>query len=102
MASSYVTIDGIRYEGEALPTSQVYLAARGIIDAGETEQIVIEGTAPNGNASRTVILITPHTSVHQTIVQDPLDQFSADIINELPGNVQQIVERYSGERPDEG
>ena len=101
MASSYITIDGIRYEGEALPTSQIYLAARGIIDAGETEQLVIEGAAANGNASRTVILITPHTSVHQTIVQDPYDQFSSDIINGLPANVQEVAERYPRPRNTE-
>jgi hypothetical protein len=99
---SFVTIDGTRYFGSAGVTAQVYIAIRSVIDAGESEQLVIEGQTEGGLPTRTAIWVTPHTSVHQTVVQDPADADSTRLVNQLPGNAHEIIEAYRTTESEDG
>lgn len=93
MTKSTVTINGIEYKGDATSTSMIYATVRNIIESGATEQLILAGTT-GGRAQRTVILVTPATTVHATIVDAPDDPQSAQTISDLRGNIDEMFEAY--------
>lgn len=99
-----LNVDGIAYPAtDAMALFDTYIAMRAVIDANSVEQVVLPPARNDaGLEVRVAVIVTPHTSVHYTVVQDANDPSTTTLINKLVPNGRDIVDHYGSEGVNRG